>query len=110
MGIVGRILRQAGNDTLHMKVDKIVDGSHLVLTVLMRVGTNHRVTRFPGFNLNTIEHGRIIVSHHIRHYHANNPWSLFSKTLCKGVGAIVKAFSQSFHLFLHLLTDLRRTA
>ena len=43
MAVVGGVLRQTGDDALHMEADEIVDGTHLGLGVLVGVGTDHRV-------------------------------------------------------------------
>ena len=110
MRIVGGVLRQTGDDTLHVQVDEIVDGPHLVLTVLMGVGTDHRVARLPGLVLDTVEHGGIIVGHQVGHHHTDHARRLFSETLCKRIGTIVQSLCQFLHLFLHLLPNLRRTA
>ena len=56
MGIIGSVLRQASNDALYMQIDKIIDGLHLVFTILVGIRTDDRIAHLTSLGLNTIEH------------------------------------------------------
>ena len=78
MTIVACILSQTGNDALDMQVDKVIDGFHLELAILVGVGADDRVTGLAGLVLDTIEHSRIVVRNQVRHYHTDDSWRLFT--------------------------------
>ena len=89
MGIIGSVLRQASNDALYMQIDKVIDGIHFVFTILVGISTDDRIAHLTRLCLNTIKHGRIIVSNQIRHHHAYDFGRFFTQTLGKGIGAII---------------------
>ena len=106
MTIVSGILRQTGDDALHVQTDEVVDGPYLSFTIFVGVRTDHGITILTRLLLDTIEHSRIVVRHQIGNHHTNNSRSLLTQTLCKRVRSVVKTFSQFFDFCLHLQSDL----
>ena len=107
MTVVGGALRQTGDDTLDVQTDEVVDDTHFSITLLMGVGTDDAIAALGSLLLDTIEHGSIVMGDEIGHDDSNHPRSLFAKTLCKGVGAVVQTACQFLHALLHFLSYLR---
>ena len=90
-----------------MKTDKVINGLYLVFTLFMRIGTDHGIACLTRLVLNTIQHGCIIMGHQIGYHDTDDSRRLFTKTLGKRVGTIIKTLCESLYLFLHLKAYLR---
>ena len=109
MRIVDRVLCQTGDDALHVQVVEVVNGARLQLHLFMAVGADHAIASPGRLLLNAVEHGCIVVSDQVWHYHAYHPWCFLAQALCKRVRPVVHLPCPRLHFLAHLRSDFRTT-
>ena len=102
--IVGGVLRQTGDDTLYMHIEKVIQSLRLALMVFMTVGTDDGIAQLGGIVFDAIEDSGIIMGNEIWHDDTNHSRSFLAETLGERIRAIVQLLGELLHLLGHLLS------
>ena len=110
VAIVGGVLCKTGQNSLDVKVDKVVYGAYLGLHVLMTVGTDDAIALTGGLLFDAIENGTEEVADEIGYDNADDLGLLMAQGAGKRIGTVVELLGQGLDALLHLLTYLGGTA
>ena len=97
VGIVYRVLRQAGYYADNVHADEVVNGFFLALVVFVAVGCHYGVSRLGGIVFDSVKNGSVVMCHKVWHHHAYHVGGVPSQALGERIGAVVHFLRQCFH-------------